>query len=493
MKQYIYIIMLMFLGTSCSKDFLKEDPKGSVLDPNIFFSSDQIQLAGDNLPRYFRNIYGQSGCVSPFMGGDDLTSRAGFNKQKFIEGDVFAVTDENDRIFLYWQNCYSVVRAANSILDNVDKSFAGVPLKNDVKGQAYFYRGLAYSFLTRIFGKVPLITKFAVNPDLTVGKAEVSEIYKQITSDLIAAENLLPNVRPETPDQRGGYPGAKPCKGTAKTVLAQVYLTMAGWPLKEVSNYALAATKAKEVIDNQTTYGYQILPNPKDLWTWANNYTNKEIVLGMYFSSTEQSMHGPLGSRPEEDFLGGWASGWYDYAAEISFFKRFPAGPRKDATFRTLIGGMQWDDPRATKHKHPYYNKYEDEEPNATWIGQRCAQVIRFADVILIYAEAKAMSTGADQSAYDAINIIRKRAGLPNLTSGLSATAFRDSVVAERGWEFAGGEASSRWFDLIRTETVEAMTLLRDPVEIPLAKQPTHSDYWMPIPGIDVGVDPNLK
>ncbi len=494
MKQYIYLIVLVFLGVSCSDDFLSENPKGSVMDPNLFFASDQIQLAADNLPATFRSIYGNSGVVSPFMGGDDLTSRDGFNKQEFIQGDVFAVTDDNTRIFPYWSDCYNVIRSANSILDNVDKSSASNNLKDDVKGQAYFYRGLAYSFLTRIFGKVPLITKFETNPDLNIEKAEIADIYDQITKDLIAAESLLPNVRPEGPNERGGYPGAKPCKGTVKALMSQVYLTMAGWPLKETSNYATAAQKAKEVIDNADVYGYEILEDPHDLWTWANNYTNKEIVLGMYFTpGSEQSMHGPLGSRPYEDFLGGWAHGWFDYAAEISFFKRFPEGIRKDATFKTIIGGLPWDDPAAAEHKHPYFDKYTDEFPGASWIGARTAQVIRYAEVLLNYAEAQAMTDGAPNAqAYQAINTIRNRAGLPDLTPGLSAEAFRDSVIAERGWEFAGGEAPSRWFDLIRTEKVEEMNALRDPVEIPLVKQPTHDDYWMPIPGIDAGVNPNL-
>jgi len=92
------------------------------------------------------------------------------------------------------------------------------------------------------------------------------------------------------------------------------------------------------------------------------------------------------------------------------------------------------------------------------------------------------MSGGPDASAYEALNTIRNRAGLPDLASGLSAKAFRDSVVAERGWEFAGGESASRWFDLIRLELLEEATLKRDPAEMPLHHAPTHEDYWMKIP-----------
>jgi hypothetical protein len=445
-------------------------------------------------------MYGQAGCVAPFMGGDDLTAHPSSNKLRFREIDIFAASDDNDRVLLYWQNCFAVVRSANSILANVDKSIAKQSVIDDVKGQAYFYRGLAYSFLTRIFGRVPLITKFEVNPNLKIEKAEVADIYAQIVSDLKTAEELLPDVRPEGSGDRGGYPGAKPCKGTVKALLSQVYLTMAGWPLKQTSNYALAAAKAKEVIDNASTYKYQILPDPKDLWTWANNYTNQEIVLGMYFNTTtEQSMHGPLGSRPEEwvNPNASWATGWCDYFGEISFFKRFPSGARKNATYQTVInvGGVDvsWDSPK-TNRQHPYFAKYQDEFPDASWIGARAAQVIRYAEVLLNFAEAQAMATGTpDGAAYSAVNTIRHRAGLPDLTPGLTGTAFRDSVIKERGWEFAGGEAASRWFDLVRTETVEQVTLLRDSKELQLKKQPSHDDYWMPIPVVDAGINPSLK
>jgi len=95
------------------------------------------------------------------------------------------------------------------------------------------------------------------------------------------------------------------------------------------------------------------------------------------------------------------------------------------------------------------------------------------------------MSGGVDASAYNAVNLIRSRAGLPDLTPGLSATDFRDSVVAERGWEFAGGEPASHWFDLIRLEKVEEAALNRDPKELVLKHTPTKSDYWMPLPSVD--------
>src|SRR5690606_8942175 len=96
-------------------------------------------------------------------------------------------------------------------------------------------------------------------------------------------------------------------------------------------------------------------------------------------------------------------------------------------------------------HKHPYLLKYRDDESydanthkGNDWIGSATVYVIRYAEVLLTYAEAQARSTGSvDQSAYDAVNLVRKRAGLKNLQTGLSKDKFIDAVIEERGWEFA--------------------------------------------------------
>ena len=90
---------------------------------------------------------------------------------------------------------------------------------------------------------------------------------------------------------------------------------------------------------------------------------------------------------------------------------------------------------------------------------------------------------------------MRNRAGLSNLVAGLSQSAFRDSVIAERGWEFAGAEPAGRWYDLIRTETVSKANSDRDASEEPLKNIPddaAHTFYWAPIPIGDQQLNPNL-
>lgn len=154
-----------------------------------------------------------------------------------------------------------------------------------------------------------------------------------------------------------------------------------------------------------------------------------------------------------------------------------------------------------TLQRRPYYKKYWDipgfdwEKPweYVDWKSERTNVVLRYANVLLTYAEAQAMSEGPDQSAYDAVNRVRNRAGLENLTPGLSATAFRDSVVLERSWEHAGGEfAASPWYDLVRLERVEEAAADRHPWEQPIFTPPDKADYFAPYPDRDVLVNPNL-
>jgi len=134
-------------------------------------------------------------------------------------------------------------------------------------------------------------------------------------------------------------------------------------------------------------------------------------------------------------------------------------------------------------YDNPYYFSYA---------SNRTSVVMRYAEVKLIYAEAQAMSSSPDASAYKEINDVRRRAGLADLTPGLSQTAFRDSVVMERAWEFAGPEQGQRWFDLVRLERVEVANSNRHEWELPLVNQPSKLFYFSTIPYQERVINPNL-
>jgi hypothetical protein len=141
------------------------------------------------------------------------------------------------------------------------------------------------------------------------------------------------------------------------------------------------------------------------------------------------------------------------------------------------------------------------------WRTSRTNQIMRYPEVMLIYAEAQAMADGAPNDlAYQCLNSIRNRAFAganstgKELQRGLSATAFRDSVFVERGWEFAS-EYCIRFFDLIRFELVEDACKEkpdhkflpgRNRNEYPIVSNLKKKDYFLLIPDDDALLNPNM-
>jgi hypothetical protein len=515
MKRYISFFLFTLLLASCSEDFLDEKSSGLIRPEDYFTSVSDLEKCVNALFSNCNLMYNETATFSFCMGGDDVTTLPGGNKGGYLQFDIFNAQDNNDRYKNMYGNAYSAIKQANVIITNIDNFVepADNPAllqaqKDRGLGQAHFVRALAYFNLVRMCNEIPLVTTLEIDYERT--KAPPKETYELIVSDLQKAEALLPvdfATASHASDLEKTSAYARPTQGSAKALLASVYLTMAGYPVKDASKYALAAQKAKEVIDNEATYGYSLLPNFADLWLFANNI-NSETVYGCYYSHTigdwsdggtwaNGNMTCPQSYKPG-DF-----GGWDDLFAELTFFREFPAGPRKDATFLTQGQNspdepiIQWQD---FVIKHPYYKKFLDvagySEDNIgkyiDWWSSRSVQVIRYAEVLLVYAEAKAMSDGPDALAYTCVNRVKTRAGLPDLPAGLGATAFKDSVIMERKWEFAGNEPNARWFDMVRTETVESATAKRDPAEIPLVNQPGKDRYFAPIPEVDRVINPNL-
>lgn len=518
MNKLIYNMLLIgFLMCSCS-DFLKEDSKDSLNMDNFFKSGEDLVLACHPMYAALEDFTGGDDPVSFFLGADDVTSNVPANTY-FRDFDIFSVSDGLTQVTLPWQFAYTGITRANFVLSH----YADVPncteeLRNNCGGQAYFLRAWWYFLLVKYFGPVPMpLTDSESNAAME--KSGMEEIYEQIIADLKMAETMLP-IRQTSADWSEEGFSIVPTKGAAKSLLASVYLQMTGWPLKQTDKYALAAAKAKEVIDQESTYGYGLVPQ-EDLWA-GKTLWDRETVFGHPYNypNGDYTMRTPKAATPLEE--GGWAV----YMAEINFFNSFPEGPRKDATFQTDIWlpadastegafynersaswwiEVPWDDPRTYK-QHPYYAKQRfGASRNASpgwgdryltgsmWRSGRSQRLIRYAEVLLVYAEAWAMANnGPDDLAYQAINRVRERAGLGNLPAGMNASQFREACFDERGWEFAGNEYCCRWADLLRFEKVEAANSNRHPREYQLHHIPTKSDYFLPIPASEKNKNPNL-
>ena len=477
---------------------------------------------------WFRNGYLIQGQLS-----DDYDCYTEYSIEYYGGGDYFQTTDENqDTVYLY-QNCYrnisgenntywdefyhefmnytykdfyKAIRSQNFILVQADN--ISDPAYASLLGEVYFLRAYSYYRLTRLFGNIPLIIDTDV--DYQVNRASFEEIYGQIESDLLMAIQLLP---PNSSTARMPY--ITPNRGSAKALLAEVYLTMGGYPVHDPSKYALAAQYAREVIDSASYLGFGLVDDFVNLYDWHYGLHQEMVSTVNYkafdYDATFNSEYGFIGFNSNE-LTNGIIETW----AEMKFYNRYPPCYRKEVVYeQTPHTIMRWDPeisnyivdmgyPVQTTtcymiplHSSQRYN-YEEYRNN---IEEYYVYILRYAHTLLTYAEASARSGQLNDLSYECVNQIRRRARNLNIYSpseydllpGLSVGAFADSVVWERAWEFTG-EAEGRWFDLLRLEMVDDLDELRDPHEAPPPYEGiSEGQYFFPIPEEDIFLNPNLE
>jgi hypothetical protein len=485
MKKRYLIFSALILSVLVSCMDLTENPKASLTPGSYFNTPTEVngviaamyrQLAKDG-------SWGFTSGFFPYFGGDDLACHPASNKadqRSFDELNGDSGNGTNGGIGPMWNATWSGIYQANAIIANIGK--VAYPTEDARKadvGQAYFIRALAYFYATKTFGDVPIVIAIA-DADARPARSPILDVYtKVILPDLALAETYLPASWPGEP--------AKATKWAAKALLANVYMNMAGWPLNQADKYALAASKANEVIQGGK---FTLVPNYGDVF--KTNF-NSEAVFSLAYNTAGGLPRRSTGQFciPDDETSEQGQAGWDDYCTEINFLKHAPACQRTDETFLTKIKkrGTQnadgtynytiidWNDPNS-ETQHPYFKKfrYGVAAPGTT-VGDGCVEtptrlismspstdktldLIRYPMVLLNFAEATAMSSAPNADAYSAVNLVRKRAGLPDLTPGLGQIAFRDSVVFERAYECAG-EFGVRWFDIQRLQLLPKVIAAR--------------------------------
>lgn len=479
---------------------LENDPTEFNIPPQSFATTEGIETAVTGLYERLRNASQWTTFYAPAWAGDDITTFKGGNKADFREFDQRNVDATNGRLLNNFRDLYSLIKNVNSVLDRVSDVSSIPEIDQDradvLMGEAYFLRGLAFHHLARVHGRIPIDLSVSSSGPQPLPSQET--VYGQIESDFLEAESRLPEIYPNV---LAGAP--RPNKGSARALLARLYMDWAGFPLKDESKYVQAASSAKQVIDNKDAHGFDLLENVSDLWLVANKF-NKESVYTISYASglgLANLKYGILGLPGGTDFRG-----WDETYAEIRYFEDFPEGPRKEATYRTEIG---WE--TFPNQQSPVFAKVAGPKDDID-VGQfrtdRNDFYIRYAEVLLIYAEASARSNNANPEAWEALNKIRRRAeGLPFETpdSSIDVTSgdLADLVVTERKWEFAGEYL--RWYDLIRLELVQEALSNRDPrvsegPEGTLLNEPNPiigslgtENYFSPLPAAILEEVPSLK
>lgn len=442
MKKIIAIagLSLSFLDMSCNKDFLnKTDP--TRIDVDIFYKDQKEVLQALN------GVYGQlQGIVGDQWLYNELPSDN--TTIDFNPGD----RGQADKIeaFEFWQvnsgsinldgmynRYYNALFNINTALQKVQEAPVEDSLKAVVSGQLTFLRGYYYFELTQYFGDVILITKPLEQPGQAWDYNRVSQdsVYAQIEADLKASASTLP---PAYPDGQQG----RVTRGAALALLGKVYLTE--------KQYGPAVETLSQVLG----LGYTLNTNYADNFDPAKKNGPESIFEVQYQGGND---------------LGEWSNFIYTFAPRLSkgavtgFEQSNPGGwniPTKDIIAAYEDGDLRKDAsvgldyvstitgkvvPYIKKYDHPHaiYGRTDDNWP-----------VLRYADVLLMLAEAINEQSGPTVDAYKHLNAVRKRAGLHDL-SGLSQATFREAVYKERRVELAF--ENWRWFDLKRTMTPEAL------------------------------------
>lgn len=474
----LFAASVLTTTSSCS-DFLDEDPKGQMSEANVFKSQADLDASIHTIYEKLNQTQSWTNPMYPQWQGDDMTANPSSNKQAVAALDVFSSDGENKGVKDAWSQHFALIKACNWVIENASKTPTSQEEINIALGNAHFWRAYAYFYMVRIFGPLPMVV--TTDPSATnVAPSSVEEIYNLIVDDLKKAEGWLPTSYSQAPRNHDGV-DAWVTKQATQATLTAVYMAMAGYPLnKGKEYYTLAAAKAKEVIDNNGTYGFYNDPVWNHVYSMGHNY-NKETILGIDNNWNSGSWDHDSELTSCDRFEGLGDGGWGDAWGEIAFWKRYPEGPRKDAVYApkitfqdgaTITKVCNWwdldaegkpvveayhpmfaiytvncDGDNLAKEKFAPYNYLEPNYTNMT--NGRRHRLIRYAEVLLWYAESAARSGGDLAKAKEYLREVRKRAvnDVENVTlsdgtkvaiANMTADQLAEACYIEHGWEVAG-------------------------------------------------------
>lgn len=449
-------VVLFFTLVGCQK--LDESPKSFIAPETFFTTPQQVEATLAGTMDFLWNFWGTySYGMSHFRNDDQL-----------LGGNLTFNANHGSGL---WASHYSaILNLNNAIRAMKDGSLKGADT-SQLMAQAKFLRGYNYFMLVRMFGDLPLMTDEIKDPFKgEITRSPIADVYKLIVEDLTEATKSLPEV----------WPGAqigRPARDAARALLAKVYLTMATAPMNDVSNYAKAADLAGQVIEGKR---YSLVKDIKKLFSVDTKY-GPEMMWS--FNSNYQDMATDPQIWTDMD-------GWGDVAAEPEWEQKFPNGPRKEAFLQTEKNGVHYTElGKDVGIKKYLYDTKSDFDAGRSIIN---IPIIRYADVLLIFAEAENMAKGGPtQAAVDALNQVIDRANGyienpqdPRATIGMTKEAFDRKVIQERNWELCF--EYDRWFDLIRKRILKE--------ESREAIQQNYSEHYLlfPIPVNDLRINKSL-
>lgn len=486
----ILILIVAIICSSCQKDFLDKNPTDQISSQTFWKTEADVQMALAGCYRRLQN--GFLGYQRVWL--DCLTDNAyaewgNYNIHNMTLGVINSAS--GGAINMAYYAPYSGIASYNFFLSNIDKAPISDEKKKVAKAEVKFLRALMYFDLVNFFGDVILYKEPPKNADeAKIAKSSQSEVLAYIHADLDEAILNLPEAK---------YSGHA-VKGSARSIKARVLLYEKKW--------AEAAAVAKQIIDSGT---FSLYGNYLGIFAGADSQLNNPEII---FSTQYLGPTDPTAFVESMDVQIGWYGCIAPYQDLVDDFECKDGKSIKDSPLYDP-SDLTWEnrDPRLKLNMRnhtevwlePQYigatgyqmRKYVDfshapfdfsktnSDQDMVWT--------RYAEVLLVYAEAKNETSGPDASIYDVLDQIRSRPGigmpLVDRTKYNSKESLRDYIRHERRIELA--LEGYRYFDLKRWGIIESkMNSMKNPAGIPLVFKSNYT-LW-PFPQGELDNNPKL-
>ncbi|MFS4418527.1 RagB/SusD family nutrient uptake outer membrane protein [Maribacter sp. 2307ULW6-5] len=446
------VLILVAIITGACEDYLEKEPIDVIVADNFYSNEEQVfqALVGVYDAMQTRAMYDLN--MWRMVDGPTDNLRGNTGARELAE---YAASTTDRTLLSTWRGLYDGINRANLLLENIPNAQGLDPeILNRFEGEAKFLRALFYFNLVNLWGEVPLVSEVLPADELTIAPSSVEDVYAFIEQDLKDAIEGLP-----LNSELGSTDTGRATKGAAQTLLAKTFLYQEKW--------TDAITFANEVIDSGQ---YSLQDDFLSIFQESNEF-NSEIIFAVVFSPqqgetqlTSQWME-PQGwgqSTPTEDLVEAFEPGDERMNATViqeGDFMIEPSFEVRSAGYELAPGETISEDfisrnRGETFTKLWWANKFWSRDG---WLNNVAAPdnaidfpVLRYADVILVLAEALAENndlTGASTE----LNKIRNRAGLPNVETVIDVSnqaELLDKIYNDRRLEFVN--ECQRLYDLRR-------------------------------------------
>lgn len=449
--KFLIVIIAILISTSCNKS-LELNPTDFSSPENYYRTEPELNYALNGVYSVLRgsSMYGANLHSSLAYPSDEALWR--YNTAGASGFEFLTYNSSAPLINSLWGNLYNGINLANLLLDNIDNAKVADDKKMVIKGEALFLRAFYYFLLVDHFGGVPLKLKSSKSPDsnedVALPRSSVAAVYAQILTDMKAAEAM---VRPITAFNHSG----RVTQTVVQGMLAKVCLTMAGKPLMDLTKFAEAKDWAGKVINSGL---HSLNPNYKQIFVNHSRdlYDTKESMWEVEFYGNTNTSTLNIGGRvgiltgifsTNEDYPGFCVDNYHTTAKMYDLYNQNPRDLRRDvsiASYRyigaaatpVLYTASQIYERATAKWRREYENLLPRSRSN----NSTNFPLLRYSDVLLMYAEAENELNGPTADAIDKINLVRRRAmGTGNRITGFTVVTQGTGYTVNHSISITGG------------------------------------------------------